>query len=109
MGRALEVCTRQYQAFFESGKISRAACTALDHVTKDAAFSCMLELQRWSTLGRLCASLLRFSEFPLGVGAFSLNLSAEIAWGFAEAQKSVRFTLPRSPILGELEREAASV
>jgi len=36
-----------------------------------------------------------------------MNLSAEIAWGFAEAQKSVRKTLPDVPILGEVDDEQA--
>merc|ERR1712039_374539 len=37
----------------------------------------------------------------------SQRLSAEIAWGFAQAQESVRETLPRSPVLGEVNAEAA--
>jgi len=105
--RVLEVCTRRYRSYFEAGMICNSACAALDHVTKDAAFRCDSELQRWSTLGSLCRNLLRLSDFPFGVGTFSLNLSAEIAWGFAEAQESVRKTLPRSPVLGEVVGEAA--
>jgi len=105
--RVLEICTRRYRACFEAGMISNTACAALNHVTKDAAFRCDSELRRWSALGSLCANLLRLSDLPLGVGTFSLNLSAEIAWGFAEAQESVRKTLPRSPVLGEVVGEAA--
>jgi len=104
--RVLEVCTRRYCAYFEAGMIGNSACAALDHVTKDAALRCSSELQRWDALSGLCGNLLRMSEFPLGVGAFAANLSAEIAWGFAEAQDSVRATLPRSPVLGEVMEEA---
>jgi len=103
--RMLEVCTLRYHAYFETGMISRSACAALDHVAKEAMFSCDAELQRWSVLGFLCTKLLTFSELSFGLGVFALHLSAEIAWGFAEAQRSVRDTLPCSPILGEVERE----
>merc|ERR1719499_2953392 len=72
--RVLEVCARRYRALFEAGLISTPACAALDHVAKEAAFSCDAELQRWSDLGRLCDRLLRFSEFPFGLGALALNL-----------------------------------
>jgi len=104
--RVLQVCIRRYRAYFEAGMISNSACMALDHVTKDAALQSGSELQRWTALSSLCGKLLRMSEFPLGVGAFALNLSAEIAWGFVEAQDSVRATLPRSAVLGEVVGEA---
>jgi hypothetical protein len=103
--RMLDVCTLRYHAYFEAGMISRAACAALDHVAKEAMFSCDTELDRWSVLGFFCAKLLSFSELPFGLGSLALNVSAEIAWGFAEAQRSVRETLRSSPILGEMERE----
>ena len=103
--RMLDVCTLRYRGYFEAGQISMSACLALDHVTKNAMFRCGTEIQRWSVLGRLCAKLLSFSELPYGLGAFVLNLSAEIAWGFVEAQRGVRETLPSSPILGEVEKE----
>eukprot|EP00931_Biecheleriopsis_adriatica_P007107 TRINITY_DN108421_c0_g1_i1.p1 TRINITY_DN108421_c0_g1~~TRINITY_DN108421_c0_g1_i1.p1 ORF type:complete len:715 (-),score=130.41 TRINITY_DN108421_c0_g1_i1:20-1843(-) len=105
--RVLEICTKRYRAYFEAGMISRPACAALDHVTKDAAFACGTQLQQWGALGRLCAGLLHCSRCSLGLGAFFMNLSAEIAWGFAEAQKSVRKTLPDVPILGEVDDEQA--
>jgi NhaP-type Na+/H+ or K+/H+ antiporter len=103
--RMLDVCTLRYRGYFEAGQISMSACLALDHVTKNAMFRCGTEIQRWSVLGRLCAKLLSFSELPYGLGAFVLNLSAEIAWGFVEAQRGVRETLPSSPILAEVEKE----
>ena len=104
-GRMFDVCTLRYRGYFKAGMISMSACLALDPVTKNAMFRYGAELQRWSVLGRLCAKLLSFSELPFGQGAFVLNLSAEISWGFAEAQRSVRETLPSSPILGEVEKE----
>jgi NhaP-type Na+/H+ or K+/H+ antiporter len=103
--RMLDICTLRYHAYFEAGMISRSACAALDHVGKEAMFSCDTELDRWSVLGLFCAKLLSFSELPLGLGSLALNVSAEIAWGFEEAQRSVRETLPNSPIVGEMERE----
>ena len=103
--RMLDVCVLRYHAYFEAGMISRSACSALDHVAKEAMYSCDTELDRWSVLGYFCAKLLSFSELPFGLGSLALNVSAEIAWGFAEAQRSVRNTLSSSPILGEMERE----
>jgi len=106
--RVLEVCTRRYCEHFEAGAIRGFACVALDHVTKDAAFGCGSELQLWSAaLGPVCATLRRLSGLPLGLGRCALALSAELAWGFAEAQEGVREVLPRSPVLAETAAEAA--
>ena len=58
--------------------ISRAACAALNHVAKEAMFSCDTELDRWSVLGFFCAKLLSFSELPFGLGSLAFNVSAEI-------------------------------
>merc|ERR1712083_440618 len=43
--RVLEICSKQYRAYFESGLISNTACAALDHITQDAVFRCGSELQ----------------------------------------------------------------
>ena len=48
----------RYRAYFEAGMIGMAACAALDHVTKQAMFSCQTQLDRWSVLDFFCAKLL---------------------------------------------------
>ena len=58
--------------------ISRGACAALEHMAKQAMFSCDTELDRWSVLGFFCAKLLSFSELPFGLGSLAFNVSAEI-------------------------------
>ena len=57
---------------------SRAACAALDHVAKEAMFSCDNELDRWSVLGFFCAKPLSFSELLFGLGSLAFNVSAEM-------------------------------
>lgn len=104
--RVLEACTRRYDEYSEAGMICNLACAALDHVTKDAALGRGSKLQRWSALGPLCSGLRRLSSLPLGLGTCCLALSAEIAWGFAEAQDSVREALRRSPVMAEASGEA---
>ena len=53
--------------------ISRAACAALDHVAKEAMFSCDTDLDRWSVLGFFCAKLLSFSEPTFGLGSLAFT------------------------------------
>ena len=76
--RMLVVYTLRYRAYFEAGMIGMAACAALDHVTKQAMFSCETQLDRWSVLEFFCAKLLSFSELPFRLGSFALNVRAEI-------------------------------
>jgi hypothetical protein len=104
--RMLVVCTKRYHSFFEEGMISRTACAVLDHVAKEAMFSCDVELHRWSTLGFLTGHLLSCSRVPFGLGPLSVKLGADIAWGFAEAQRSMQETMSNSPVLRESESEA---
>ena len=73
----LVVCTLRCRAYFEAGMISRASCAALDHVAKQAMFSCDTELDRWSVLGFLRAKLLSFSQFLFGLGSLSFSIRSE--------------------------------
>ena len=43
--RILDICTSQCRAYIEAGMISRAVCTALDHVAKQARF---IVTMRWT-------------------------------------------------------------
>ena len=60
-------------------------CAALDHVAKQAMFSCDTELDRWSALGFCCVKLLSLSAFQFGLGHLpSTSAPRLIAWSFPE-------------------------
>ena len=72
--RMMNVCTLRCRAYFETGMNSRAAWAALDHLMKQAMFSCETQLDRWSVLDFFCSNFLSVSELPFGPreGRFSV-------------------------------------
>ena len=54
---------------------SSAAWTALDHIMKQAMFSCETQLDPLSVLDFFCAIFLSFSELPFGLGSSAFNVN----------------------------------
>ena len=75
--RMLDVCTLRCHDYFEVGMISRASYAALDHVAKQAMFSCDTELDRWSVLGFLWAKLLSFSQFLFELESLAFSIRSK--------------------------------
>ena len=90
--RMLDVCTLRYSAFFLKKKREGLVCQLAQPWTMWQRTPCsdLAREERWSALGRPCATLLFSSEPPFRLGAVVLNVSAEIAWGFVEARRIVQ-------------------
>ena len=70
-----------------------SVCLTLDEVTRDATFR-GTAIQRKCVLDCLCAKSPSVSAPLHELAALVLDLRIEIAWGFGEAPRGVRETLP---------------
>ena len=70
-------CTVRYQTYFEVGQICMSACSALDHLTKNALFCGGTEMQCWNVLRRVRQFVIILLETFDRAGSVVLKLSAK--------------------------------